>query len=49
MAGVEQLVDLSYGIQGAALWPIGVVFRLQVVRYIGSMGSSGSKNPSSPM
>src|SRR6266852_6013605 len=30
MAGVEQLVDLPHGIQRAAVWPIGVLFRLQV-------------------
>src|SRR6266849_6163411 len=30
MAGVEQLVDLPHGIQRTAVWPIGVLFRLQV-------------------
>ena len=30
MAGVEQLVDMLYGIQRTAVCPIGVLFRLQV-------------------
>src|SRR2546422_11223551 len=30
MAGVEQLVDMSHGIQRAAVWPIGILLRLQV-------------------
>ena len=30
MAGVEQLVDMLHGVQGAAVWPIGVLFRRQV-------------------
>jgi hypothetical protein len=30
MAGVEQLVDILHGIQRAAVWPIGVLLRLQV-------------------
>ena len=30
MAGVEQHVDLLHGIQRAAVWPIGVLFRLQI-------------------
>jgi hypothetical protein len=30
MAGVEQLVDLLHGIQRAAVWPIGILLRLQI-------------------
>jgi len=30
MAGVEQLVDMLYGIQRTAVWPIGILLRLQV-------------------
>src|SRR5437660_12056639 len=30
MAGVEQLVDMPHGIQRAAVWPIGILLRLQV-------------------
>jgi hypothetical protein len=29
-AGVEQLVDMPHGVQRAAVWPIGVLLRLQV-------------------
>jgi len=36
MAGVEQLVDMSHGIQRAAVWPIGILLRLQVGSNIGS-------------
>ena len=30
MASVEQFVDMPYGVQRAAVCPIGVLFRLQV-------------------
>jgi hypothetical protein len=30
MSGVDQLMDVSYCVQGAATAPIGVLFRLQV-------------------
>jgi hypothetical protein len=30
MASVDQLMDVSYGVQCAAVFPIGVLFRLQV-------------------
>jgi hypothetical protein len=30
MTGVDQLVDVPYGIQCAVVWSIGILFRLQV-------------------
>ena len=30
MASVDQLMDVSYGVQCAAVLPIGVLFRLQI-------------------
>jgi hypothetical protein len=30
MASVEQLVDMPDGVQRAALWPIGILLRLQI-------------------
>jgi hypothetical protein len=30
MAGVEQFVNMPHGIQRTAVWPIGILLRLQV-------------------